>query len=275
MTETTTTFTEPPSQTVTGPTIPTNPSDILISLIVTLLAPMFLGAAGGDIGFARMAAIETVSAYRARNLADLIAIAQIIGYGLAALGSLSLSMADDLSLSMTLRLRGNANALTRSAERNRRALENTRSDNMTSHHPAIDPESEAPAATEAGDENEAAMLAGVTAARKLAAETRAHVPAEAQATQPVPTLGSAPIATPAPASQVTIEQRNQAQWASAMIKEAEKLSASLNKLPPAERRQASLRVATLTTTASGILAALGGALFSPAIPAPRMPPASA
>jgi hypothetical protein len=47
-----------------------------------------------------MAAIGTVNAYRARNHADLIAIAQIIAFGPAALGSLSLSMADDISLSM-------------------------------------------------------------------------------------------------------------------------------------------------------------------------------
>ena len=97
-----------------------NPSDILMNLIVTLLTPMFLGVTA-DIALARMAATETINAYRAQNLADLIAIAQIIAYGLAALGSLSLSMADDLSLSMTLRLRNNANACSRSAEQSRRA----------------------------------------------------------------------------------------------------------------------------------------------------------
>jgi hypothetical protein len=95
---------------------------ILINLIVTLLAPMFLGATGGDIGMARMAAEETVRAYCARDHADLIAVAQIIAFGLAALGSLSLSMADDISLSMTLRLRSNANALSRSSEQVRRSL---------------------------------------------------------------------------------------------------------------------------------------------------------
>src|SRR3978361_265937 len=106
-----------------------HPADVLMNLIVTLLSPMFLAVCGGDIEYARMAGTETVNGYRTRAHGDLIAIAQIIACGLAALGSLSLSMADDLTISMTLRLRGNANALNRSAEQNRRAVrENHRPD---------------------------------------------------------------------------------------------------------------------------------------------------
>ena len=111
-----------PTETQLNPVASIQPGDVLLHLIVLLLAPLFLEAGGGDVNFARLAALETVGAYRARNNADLIAIAQIIAYGLASLGSLGLSMADDLSLSMILRLRGNANALNRSAEQNRRAL---------------------------------------------------------------------------------------------------------------------------------------------------------
>jgi hypothetical protein len=102
-----------------------HPSDGLMALIIALLAPMFLGVTAGDPNLARLAALETVTAYQARNHADLLAIAQIIAYGLAALGSLSLSMDDNISVSMALRLRGNANALNRSAEQNRRTLTNT------------------------------------------------------------------------------------------------------------------------------------------------------
>jgi hypothetical protein len=123
MTQTTTTDTEAAPDAGTGRDIPIHPTDILIALIVACLAPMFLGASGGDVGFARMAAMETLNAYRARNQADLLAVAQIVGFGLAVLGSLSLSMAEDISLTMTLRLRGNANALHRSAEQLRRARE--------------------------------------------------------------------------------------------------------------------------------------------------------
>ncbi|MDR3533150.1 MAG: hypothetical protein P4L90_21655, partial [Rhodopila sp.] len=85
------------TEVTTGSDLPLHPSDILSNLIVAFLAPMFLGVSAGDIGFARLAAIETVNAYQARNQADLVAIAQIIGFGLAALGSLSLSMADNIS----------------------------------------------------------------------------------------------------------------------------------------------------------------------------------
>jgi hypothetical protein len=86
-----------------------------MNLIVTLLAPTSFGATAGDADLARAAAIETMNAYRARTDADLIGIAQIIGFDLAALGSLSLSMADDISLAIIPRLHGNATALNRCA----------------------------------------------------------------------------------------------------------------------------------------------------------------
>src|SRR5882757_7998874 len=101
---------------------PHGPFGVLTTLIITLLAPTFLGVCHGDIGLARSAAIETVNAYRARTQRDLIAAAQIIDFGLAALSSLSLSMAGDVSASMALRLRANANACNRAAEQNRRVL---------------------------------------------------------------------------------------------------------------------------------------------------------
>lgn len=119
----------------TTPTTPTKasneagpvlPFDVLMNLIIAFLAPVFLSASGGNIAFARMAARETVNAYRIENQADLLSVAQVIGFGLAALSSLSLSMEDGLSLSMTLRLRGNAVSLNRAAERNRRALKEIR-----------------------------------------------------------------------------------------------------------------------------------------------------
>jgi hypothetical protein len=99
-----------------------HPGDILLNILAALLAPLFISASNGDIAFARMAAIETINAYRGRNPADLIAVSQIIAFGLTALGSLSRSMADAISLSMMLRLRGNATALHRAAEQNRRSM---------------------------------------------------------------------------------------------------------------------------------------------------------
>src|SRR4051794_31851770 len=63
-------------------------ADILVNLILTCLAPMFLTTVGGNINHARIAAAHTLDSYRAETRFDLIAIAQIIAFGLAALGSL-------------------------------------------------------------------------------------------------------------------------------------------------------------------------------------------
>ena len=97
-------------------------TNVLLTLVISLLTPMFLGVTEGDLTLARIAAAETINDYRAETRSDLIAIAQIIGFGLAALASLSQSMADETDIALALRLRGNANALNRSAEQNRRAL---------------------------------------------------------------------------------------------------------------------------------------------------------
>jgi hypothetical protein len=102
------------------------PPNLLLTLIITLLTPMFLCAGGPDIALARQAAAETVNAYRARDPVSLFTIAKIIAFEFATLSSLSLSMADDVSLSLTLRLRGNANSMDRAAERNQLALEQHR-----------------------------------------------------------------------------------------------------------------------------------------------------
>jgi hypothetical protein len=87
--------------------------DTLINLLVTLLTPMFFAPTGGDIQFARIAALETIIGYQAQTGAGLIAVAKIIGFGIATLDSLSLSMNQDLEIPIILRLRGNANALGR------------------------------------------------------------------------------------------------------------------------------------------------------------------
>jgi hypothetical protein len=222
--------------------IPLHPSDILMSLIVALLAPMFLCVSAGDIGMARMAAIETINAYRTRNYADLVAVAQIIAFGLAALGSLSLSMDDDISLSMTLRLRGNANALNRSAEQNRRALRESRHDNAaTTPAPAM------PSITDE-DPTEFESFLSPEAEQQLASEAQARLqdPRDAIDQASIPLLR--PNAAPTDA-----EKRNQAMWAIAMVKESGEIAASIPNLPPSERRAATIRAAALSGCANELL----------------------
>ncbi len=215
------------SETTSTPqtTRPPDPSGILMALIVALLAPMFLGVAGGDLAYARAAAIQTVNDYRTNNRAGLIAVAQIIAFGLAALGSLSLSLADDISITMALRLRGNANACDRSAENNRRALAKIE---------AQDPAPEKPEYPEAfPDHSDSDLFLSAAAANLLAEESAARLqPAEPP---------------------VSEERRHQEMWAIAMVKESGEITASIPNLPPAQRKAATIRAAMLSSTAHDLI----------------------
>lgn len=214
-----------------------SPAEILLNLIVILLAPIFLPAAGADIRLAQLAAIETINEYRACNNAGLLAVAQIVAFGLAALGSLSLSMQDDISIPMTLRLRSNANALNRSAEQNRRVLA------------SLDYAPQNTTMTEADHRQEAAVIAGVEAAQ--AAVSQAGRPPQAQSNQPQPIQP-----TPAQTGTETMpdqEKQRRAIWANAMAEVASEYTASLPFLPPAERKVASLKASAMTASITALL----------------------
>jgi hypothetical protein len=225
--------------------IPLLPADILTHLVATLLAPMFSLTTGGDIAFAQLGALETLNASRARNPVDLIAISQIVGCGLTALGSLGRSLADDLSLSMTLRLRGNAVALSRSVEHARRAIEKTR--------PDLEPVPDA----EPDPQYEVTVLSSVADTRKRVEEANAAM----QAPEPAPV----PIPSPPPGNPAlpVTEQRRQTSWAPAMSTVASELAGSLPHLSPGERKLTSLRAAALSSCANQLLS---GDISSPPRP---------
>jgi hypothetical protein len=210
---------------------------MVLNFIAALLAPMFLTASDSDIAFARMAAIETINAYRARNHADLLAAAQIIACGLSALGSLGLSMADDLSLPMILRLRGNANALNRSAEQNRRAIRKSPPGNATD------------APTGPGDAvyavYEATVLPNPAQTRQpVAAVCLSKTPLAAEPTPiPLPTAGL-PLLT---------DQEKKAMWAAGMTNVAQEFTASLPHIPRNQRKLVSRRAAALSSCANQLL----------------------
>src|SRR4051812_18777819 len=117
------------------------PSDLLFSILVTFLTPLFLGGATGnyDVATAQAAAIESVRSFRIRGAWDLIKVVQIVGFGIAALGSIDLSMREDLSLSMVLRCRSNANALQRSSDRAEARLEAAQAQDPAHRQPAVEP----------------------------------------------------------------------------------------------------------------------------------------
>ena len=165
-------------------TMPLCPADVFMHMIVAFLTPMFLVSAGGDAAVARAAAAQTVESYTARNPLHLLAIAQMIALGFGVLSSISLSMADSLSIPTILRLRGNAASLNRAAEQCRRAL----AGNATQDHPAceFDPQTEQ-------------LHEEATIARLARAEQRL---AEMQPRTQVPSEPAAPVvaaATPQPA----------------------------------------------------------------------------
>ena len=86
----------------------------LMAFVVALLASL-MSPTLADQHLARCAAREALGAHRTSGDGELVTSARIVGFALTALDTLRLSMPEDLSLSMKLKLRGNANALNRSA----------------------------------------------------------------------------------------------------------------------------------------------------------------
>ena len=108
----------------------------VVALLSSLMSPSLT-----DQRLARLAAREALGAHRTSAhptsaQGELVTIAQIVGFALAALDTLRLSMPEALSLSMKLKLRGNANALNRSARDCTHILHKARPDPAT---PAPDP----------------------------------------------------------------------------------------------------------------------------------------
>jgi hypothetical protein len=211
-------------------TEPATTANNLANLILALLAPMFLWSTAGDIRLAYAAAAETVNQYRITNRLSLITVAKIIAFDIATLSSLSLSMYEETSALLALRLRGNANSLDRSSERNRRVLEQ---------------ESRPGAAAEP-------VEAAIAEAQRMVREAKARVQT-AKAADPQP--AAAPAAEPAPASATrTPSQRHQSAWAEAMTAVAEEFSAGLADLPPDEQWKEMARIKALTTAAADLAA---------------------
>jgi hypothetical protein len=187
---------------------PLRPSDILLEAIVCFLAPLLLAGCSGDPDSARLAAIDTVAAYRARNRSELVKIAQIVAFGLMALDNLRLSSALGLPLSMVLRLRGGANALNRSAQQNARALEKERRDDFTATAHITDMATSAqPAQFPTFDDDdeitEADVQASIERARGLIADARLRIRNEEAAEAAASVAQQAVVASAATPQAVT------------------------------------------------------------------------
>jgi hypothetical protein len=228
----------------TQPTVqtPIHPADMLLHLIITLLAPMFLCISGGNLVLARLAALETINGYRAHRHADLIIVAQIVAFGLAAIGTISQSMADDVPLPLALRLRANAVACNRAAEQNRIVLERHQASETpvrSAPEPGFAPEYDPCSA-------ETDPLMPDAAEQLLAAESQARL---APAGEPA----SVPAPPDTELAELPTDKRQQQMWAIAMVKEASEITASLPYLPPEDREAAALRAGNLGRTAHDLI----------------------
>jgi hypothetical protein len=224
---------------------PVTGSSVLLNAVIALLAPMFLWSTGGDVAYARLAAMETLEAYRATGPRSLITATKIIAFELAALWSLSQSMSDEISLSMTLRLRGNANSMDRAAERNRQTLEQ---DCRIAESPDLP--------------NEAALEEAVAEAQKMVREANARIKASQQPQAPAPAPAPAAPA-PAPNLAPMPEDQRRAAWAGAMAQVAGEMTADMGNLSPKERAAEMMRVEALTEAAAALVSGAPLPAFPP------------
>jgi hypothetical protein len=110
-------MTQPTAQTTAQPTA------AFQDKILTLLAPLFLVATGGDVGAARETVRATLVDYRARTDDELRLAALVVAFGFGALDALSRAANPDLTLEAVMDLRDNAIALSQAGDRTQAALD--------------------------------------------------------------------------------------------------------------------------------------------------------
>jgi hypothetical protein len=178
----------------------------MLGILISMVAPLLM-AGGVDLGTATAAARQAIDAYRTRGEPELLSAAQILGFSVMSLDSLRLSAGPEVSVTRKLRLRGNANGLSRSCQRANAMLAQQRRE--AAHDP---PAGAGPAACTGPDEarREAELLhalaetsgliaraqANVDAERAQAETATAAPPAAAKVTQPEPLGPDAEAANP-------------------------------------------------------------------------------
>jgi hypothetical protein len=244
----------------------TPPTDLLFNVLVILLTPLFLGGASGNADFtlARAAAIEMLGSFRIRTPWDLLTAVQTVGFAMAALGSLGLSMTEDLSVNAVLRCRSNANALQRSSDRAQDRMDKRQASNQP-HAEPLDVDAMLGSFRKAADAQQAvaearARLAGeAPPAPALQAETRPETPQPKATPVPPAPAASASIlpirpGTPEPGSR--LDQENKAMWAGAMATVAAEFAQEMEHMSPAEQRANQQRINALTAVTNKLSKAI-------------------
>jgi hypothetical protein len=183
------------SQPASHPTI----TAAIFDKILAFLAPLFLVATTGDIGAAQEAASAMLGSYNPRTNRELRFAALSIAFAFGALETLCKAAGPELPLNQVLRMRGNANALNRSAQQNEARLEKLQK------QPAVEIE---PVATEATQDAPANALPASSAAADLLTFARSKLKSMMSIAPPV---ASAPPIVPAPATPVSRQQRRAAE----------------------------------------------------------------
>jgi hypothetical protein len=115
------------SQTMRQPTSQPNQEtsvfNCTLETIVGFLLPFFLAAAGGNTETAEATVRHLISAYSATTATELDLVGRIIGFGIASLDNLRLSMDPGLSTNKLLRYRSNAVSLSRASNQAQKALD--------------------------------------------------------------------------------------------------------------------------------------------------------
>jgi hypothetical protein len=108
--------------------------------VLAFLIPFFLKGAAGDQALAGQAATQLLEAHGAVTDWDILLAAEIIAFSFTTLDNLGKSMTDpDMPISTCLRLRSNANALSRRAERSRQSMQHGRHETRQPVQPAAEP----------------------------------------------------------------------------------------------------------------------------------------
>ena len=108
---------------MTQATPETDTTDCLFNTILGFLLPFFFIGAAGNMKTARKTVIDLINAYNASTPTELDLVGRIIGFNVAAMDNLRLSMDPDLSDTKILRYRSNAVTLTKAADQARGILE--------------------------------------------------------------------------------------------------------------------------------------------------------
>jgi hypothetical protein len=108
---------------MTANSVATPTTDCIFATILGFMLPFFLAGAGGNQQIATIAIRELIDAYNARTATELDLVGRIVGFSIAAMDNLRLSMTPGLSDTKVLRYRANAVTLCRSSDAARKMLD--------------------------------------------------------------------------------------------------------------------------------------------------------